>query len=353
MEKIYERINWEDAPSKNTPINSTNLNKMDLAIDEIDNRLVDVAEKVENMGDGESGSDGYSPIATVVETDYGAEISITDVNGTTAATIYNGKDGENGEKGEQGERGPQGVSGVYVGSGEMPDGYNIQIDPNGKADELVTREEFDKLSKEIGDYLPKNQGSANVGKILVVGTDGNLVLTEMPDGGESGDVTGVIDEANNILLTGNLANGTYTLKYENADGTYTDIGTLTVGEIVRYVNLFSQDGEGFANNTDFSGASSGRFLTNYIPCKVGDIIHMKGATAYKMKFHNGVTNTWGDALYANGLSQTTASYDSTVETYTIPSTTGVSNIDLVQIEIRSGNTALDNVIITVNQDIVD
>ena len=30
--------------------------------------------------------------------------------------------------------GPQGVSGVYVGSGDMPDGYNVQIDPNGTPD---------------------------------------------------------------------------------------------------------------------------------------------------------------------------------------------------------------------------
>lgn len=28
-------------------------------------------------------------------------------------------------------RGPQGLSGVYVGSGEMPEGYNVQIDPDG------------------------------------------------------------------------------------------------------------------------------------------------------------------------------------------------------------------------------
>lgn len=34
-----------------------------------------------------------------------------------------------------GPQGPQGVSGVYVGSGEMPEGYNVQIDPDGEADE--------------------------------------------------------------------------------------------------------------------------------------------------------------------------------------------------------------------------
>ena len=36
-------------------------------------------------------------------------------------------------------RGEPGVSGVYVGSGQMPEGYNIQIDPNGQADVPATQ----------------------------------------------------------------------------------------------------------------------------------------------------------------------------------------------------------------------
>ena len=74
-----------------------------------------------------------------------------------------------------------------------------------------------------------------MGKILVVGADGNLTLTDMPEGGASGDVIGTLDESNNILLTGALANGTYTLKYVVVDAegneSYTDIGTLEVGAI--------------------------------------------------------------------------------------------------------------------------
>lgn len=42
-----------------------------------------------------------------------------------------GAEGAKGDKGDKGDRGEQGQSGVYVGSGEMPDGYNVQIDPNG------------------------------------------------------------------------------------------------------------------------------------------------------------------------------------------------------------------------------
>ena len=33
----YVRVNWEDSPSENTPINSENLNKMDAAIEAVVN----------------------------------------------------------------------------------------------------------------------------------------------------------------------------------------------------------------------------------------------------------------------------------------------------------------------------
>lgn len=48
-----------------------------------------------------------------------------------------GPQGEKGEPGAQGPMGERGVSGVYVGSGEMPEGYNIQIDPNGDTPAFV------------------------------------------------------------------------------------------------------------------------------------------------------------------------------------------------------------------------
>lgn len=39
MAKKYARLNWQNAPSVATPINSTNLNKMDKGIDDIDTDL--------------------------------------------------------------------------------------------------------------------------------------------------------------------------------------------------------------------------------------------------------------------------------------------------------------------------
>jgi hypothetical protein len=60
----------------------------------------DAIEELQNSqgsgGDGENGKDGFSPVATVEQTDTGAVITITDANGTTTATLSNGEDGAAG-----------------------------------------------------------------------------------------------------------------------------------------------------------------------------------------------------------------------------------------------------------------
>ena len=40
MNKAYGRIDWQNYPSDETPINESNLNKIDVATDEIDNRVI-------------------------------------------------------------------------------------------------------------------------------------------------------------------------------------------------------------------------------------------------------------------------------------------------------------------------
>ena len=61
-----------------------------------------------------------------------------------------GIQGERGERGFQGEKGEKGVSGVYVGSGEMPEGYNVQVDPSGEAPIFVTHAELEEV---LGVYI--------------------------------------------------------------------------------------------------------------------------------------------------------------------------------------------------------
>lgn len=51
MDKTYSRINWENEPSVASPINAVNLNKMDYAIDEIDNRIIQIDTTKANQED--------------------------------------------------------------------------------------------------------------------------------------------------------------------------------------------------------------------------------------------------------------------------------------------------------------
>ena len=41
LKKLYGRINWENSPSENTAVNETNLNRMDAALNELDNRVIE------------------------------------------------------------------------------------------------------------------------------------------------------------------------------------------------------------------------------------------------------------------------------------------------------------------------
>lgn len=51
MNKTYTRINWQNEPSTNTPLNEVNLNKMDAALNEIDNRVVNIDTVKANQTD--------------------------------------------------------------------------------------------------------------------------------------------------------------------------------------------------------------------------------------------------------------------------------------------------------------
>ena len=60
----YERVNWEDSPSENTPINQTNLNKMDKGIADCAAAVNSCNERVEECF--QSASDGKALIASAI-----------------------------------------------------------------------------------------------------------------------------------------------------------------------------------------------------------------------------------------------------------------------------------------------
>lgn len=120
-------------------------------------------------------------------------------------------------------------------------------------------------------------------------------------------VIGKVDESNNILIAGVLDNGTYTVKYENADGTTTTIGEFTVtdsesgddpgGDVVTITNQLpistdydgtvfngtgyqvgkriNSGGTGLSDVASASSASNPVFVTGFIPCGIGSVVRFK------------------------------------------------------------------------------
>ena len=79
--------------------------------------------------------------------------------------------------------------------------------------------------------------------LIYIFVDGVKVGNGVEISGEvvEGDVTGILDENNNLLLSGNLADGTYTLKWLKEDGTYSDAGTMEVNTAPQIINLFNAE----------------------------------------------------------------------------------------------------------------
>ena len=138
-------------------------------IEQILRSIVELENKVDSGGSGGSGEDGgyYTPAVTQT-TEKTMQVSFTPSKTTmpavsgTEITLPTG---------------PKGVSGVYVGSGDMPDGYNVQIDPNGTPD-------------GIPKTLPNPHAITFTG--AVTGSyDGSAPMTvEIPSGGSGGSSGG-------------------------------------------------------------------------------------------------------------------------------------------------------------------
>ena len=104
---------------------------------------------------------------------------------------------------------------------DVPDDGNDDI----ISGEGVTKEYIDKAIESIKpikgiDYFTEN--------------DKMEFLSEIYDLIKNGGVIGFVDENNNIVLTGNLADGNYSIKYEMEDGSTVDIGTMVLDNNIYY-----------------------------------------------------------------------------------------------------------------------
>lgn len=212
----------------------------------------------------------------------------------------------------KGDKGDPGESGVYVGT-EEPDDEDtvVWVDPDGEADVLSVAvtptsggnlvsitdpngtKSFEVLDGEKGDpgangHTPEKGVDywTEEDKSEIIQSVVDSIKVEYP---EAHIIYGDVDSENNIVIYGELADGTYILKYENEDGSTTEIGELIIGSptIVNQIplsidtdgNLYN-GGQGWKTGyrVNSSGAeveASGMECTGFIPAEYGDTIYMK------------------------------------------------------------------------------
>lgn len=276
-------------------------------------------------GTGPAGADGVSPTVSVEQITGGNRIAITDVNGKKTFDVMNGSVGKDGAAGTS-------VTVKSVSESTVDGGDNVITFSDGKT---VAVKNGSKGSKgDTGGVGPAGSDGVGIKSVVQTATssaDGgsNIITVTKTDGttstftvkngskGSKGDtgpagytpikgvdyftdadqeiivqqviaalgtpVFGTVDENNNIILTGELAEGTYTIKYETGDGEVIDIGAMDIGGTPAYTNVL--DTVGFVENKRISASSgysekdnTGTDLTGYIAVKTGDVIRLKNVT---------------------------------------------------------------------------
>ena len=130
-------------------------------------------------------------------------------------------------------------------------------------------------------------------------------------------VYGWVDDANTIILNGNLTSDTYTIMYEDADGNQTFIGTLNGGAATSYINRLREstdvnggiyNGKGWKENMRISISSNGAevagtdcMLTGFIPVKTGDIVRLKNVVTTNEDYKGNVFGFDEDKIIAGGV----------------------------------------------------
>jgi hypothetical protein len=228
--------------------------------------------------------------------------------GEKGATGPQGPQGEKGATGPQGPQGEKGATGPQGPQGEK--GATGATGPAGPAgsDATVTSA---NITKALG-YTPADQSdvsnlSEEIGNLKIeIPVKGVHYWTEA-DQEEivqqvitalGTPVFGRVDADKNIILTGDLTDGTYTYWYEDAAGNQVVIGTHTVGGASRPIGVnliplsINTDGTPFVgdngevgyrvgyrlNSTGGTTAKANISHTGYMPVETGDTITFANMT---------------------------------------------------------------------------
>ena len=146
-----------------------------------------------------SGEDGYSPIATVEQTETGATISIQDKNGTTTAVVNHGADGKDGKDGYTPQKGIDYFDGKEGLNGKDGDDGKTAYQYAKDGGYTGTEKEFaQKMAKEIPTKLSDLENDSDFIKNTDYATKDKAGIAKIYPTSDK-NVPGVGLSGNNIL----------------------------------------------------------------------------------------------------------------------------------------------------------
>lgn len=212
---------------------------------------------------GTPGKDGVSPTASVVQTETGATITVTDASGTTTAKIKNGTPGADGAPGAPGSPGTPGKDGITP---TFEVGTVTKLSPD--AEPTVTLENVGGGLYMIDYGIPQGQpgtpgaGSGDVvaaGNNVFTGTNHFEGLTVL--GETHAETPNNNNDVTNKLYVDTLAGTTKTSAVteadEHTDNKISALRTLPAGGTSGQVPTIASDGESVEWKTPSGGGGGG------------------------------------------------------------------------------------------------
>lgn len=181
--------------------------------------------------------------------------------------------------------------------------------------------------------------------------------------GEVHAIYGEVEEDKTVILHGDLADDTYTFKFELKDGTKVDVGTLTLGEepepepVPNFTNLADPTSADWLtdNRLNSSGtgtALTGSHVTNFFPVKNGDVIRVKGIDLSLTSGRVAMYNSEKSVLFSTTISATSYVTDKALASDLSSFVVAYTNDTVAYMRIAGELTGTkEDVIITKNEEI--
>lgn len=206
----------------------------------------------------------------------------------------------------------------------------------------ASKETVDALSETIAEKVSKTGitlGLHSDGKYYIF-VDGAPVGTGFELSGNSGDVFGYVDADNNVILNGNLADGSYSIKYEMEDDAG-NIKTIDIGDLVLDSNVYYTVTNNLTNCTNSNSATQAISEQAYTATITADsgyelasvTVTMGGTDITSSAVGDGVINissVTGDIVITASATETTVEITNWIEE--------VGYTENTRLSLSSGNT---------------